>query len=113
MKLDRLSELVRGPLADVINRVGSNEKLIVEVIKDKRIVITKQDTPTFWQAFAVLALMLVLTFGLAFLVFYTGESNVIVQYAKGHLSITVTGFAALWLLATWIAVKLLAYVRKS
>ena len=114
MRPDRLSELFKGNLSEIIKHVGPNETLIVRELAEKEgISVTRHTHITFWQALLACSWFPILLAFLTVYIWSKDENKVVVQYVYGHWAITATGIFAGWLLATALTVYLFRYVRNS
>jgi hypothetical protein len=112
---DRLSELEDGSLSEIIGKLGRNETITIEFAEKKGIRLARRDTITFWQALLAATWFPIL---LAFLTAYIwtrdpSGSRAVVQLARDHLAITITGMFAGWIVSMGVVVYLFRYIRQS
>lgn len=115
MPEDKLSELVQGAIREIAARIGPNEVFTATVATEKgiKIIVTRQDKVTFFQAFVAITWFPILATIITIYLWSKDRNTVVIRYAAEHLTITATGIFAAWMLATWLMIRLFRYVRQS
>jgi hypothetical protein len=114
MRPDRLSELFdSSSLTEIVEKVGSNETLTIEVSKQKGIKVSRQTNITFWQGIFAATWFPLVAAIIAVAIWKVDESGVVIRYVRENLAVTVTGLFAAWLLGARLVVYLFRYIRRS
>ncbi len=114
MQPDKLSELFgNATLQEIIQCVGPDETVTVQIAREKGIKVTRRRGITFWQAFIAITWFPVLAVIITLILWSRDQNSVAIRYAAEHLTITATGIFAAWVVASGLMIWLFRYIRNS
>lgn len=115
MKLDRLSELFPGGLREIVDCVGTNEKVTIEISTKTGIVVKRENVGgiTFWQAVFAASWFPILVAVLSTVLWKQDQNSAVIHYATDHLAVTITGLFGAWIVAIVVVVRVFRYIRES
>lgn len=114
MQPDKISELFgKATLSEIIQCVGPDETLTVQIAREKGIKVTRRRGITFGQAFLAVSWFPILAVIITLFLWSRDQNSVAIRYATQHLTITATGIFAAWVVASGLMIWLFRYIRNS